>query len=308
MEQITINPQLPNFISLVKESLQIYKLKFNVLLLLSLISYGLTFFTAATIAAITMPAVLVGGFFPSKVLLWIFWGILFIIAMLLIMAASLWLQAGTLIIVKDRAEKIGLGAALRQANHCVIPLTLTILILLPILFLGWTFFAIPGIIFSIWFLFTSYIVITENKKGIDAIAKSREYVRGYFGKILILELIAGFAMVFIMAIFESISKNLPSGNLIYFAISVLMAPLSLIYTYLIFEHLKKIKGDTVVMPTEKQKNVYKVFAGIGLTMMIATIGLLIYYAPQIKNYYDTEVKNYETQTGKPLIPITQNPI
>jgi len=43
---------------------------------------------------------------------------------------------------------------------------------------------IPGIIFSVWFSFSLYIFILENKKGTEAISASRQLVRGKFWPIL----------------------------------------------------------------------------------------------------------------------------
>jgi hypothetical protein len=308
MEQITIKPQLPSFFSLIKECFQVYKSKWKVLLLLFLISYAITYFSAGIIAAIiAAPAVFV-SFFKSKEMLWLTIGLFSLVAIILIAIMSSWLQAGIIMILKDRAETLRFREILRRAKPFIFPYVWVTLITLPIIILGFIFFAIPGIIFSIWFLFTKYVLISENKKGLAAIAASREYVRGYFGKILLLVLTAMFLMIFIMSIFESLSKNLPMGNYIHSAISILVAPLPLIYYYLIYEHLKKIKGDTVATPTAKQKNFIAILAASGTIVIIAIAGLLIYFAPQIENYYKIEMKKYEAQTGNQLPPLPQNQI
>jgi hypothetical protein len=197
MEQTIAKPQLPNFFSLLKECFQVYRSKWRILLLLFLVSHVI-YLSSATIIAmvIAIPAVLVNMFFESKELFWVIIGLLFLTMIILITIISSWLQAGIIMALSDRAEVLGIREILRRAKPFIFPYIWISLINLPIIILGFIFFAIPGIIFSTWFLFAEYILISENKKGIDAIATSREYVRGCFGKILLLVLIAGFLMFF----------------------------------------------------------------------------------------------------------------
>lgn len=50
--------------------------------------------------------------------------------------------------------------------------------------LGTLLLIIPGIIFSVWFSFSLYVLILENKKGTEALSASRELVKGKFWPIL----------------------------------------------------------------------------------------------------------------------------
>ena len=43
---------------------------------------------------------------------------------------------------------------------------------------------IPGIIFSIWFAFSTHAVILDNKKGTQALSYSKQLVRGRWGAVL----------------------------------------------------------------------------------------------------------------------------
>lgn len=43
---------------------------------------------------------------------------------------------------------------------------------------------IPGIIFSVWFSFSLYVLVLENKKGTEALSASRQLVKGKFWPIL----------------------------------------------------------------------------------------------------------------------------
>lgn len=47
-----------------------------------------------------------------------------------------------------------------------------------IIILGLVLFIIPGIVFITWFLFVMYVVLFENKFGVDALKASKAYVEG----------------------------------------------------------------------------------------------------------------------------------
>jgi hypothetical protein len=293
MEQTSAKSQLPSFFSLLKESFQVYKSKWKILFILSIIPFAFNALIGAATALIIAP--------PVR-FLWIAVACFFVLSISYFIISA-WLQTGTVMVLRNRTEALDIRQILRLAKPFIFPYIWVTLITLPIIILGFIFFAIPGIIFSTWFLFAQFVLIVENQKGIDAIAKSREYIRGYFGKILLLVLIAGFLMFLIMSIFESISKNLPMGNYIYSTILILIAPLPVIYYYLIYEHIKKIKNGAVAIPSAKQKNFFVALAAIGTVAIMVIAGLLIYFAPQIKNYYEIEMKDYEAQTGNQLPPL-----
>jgi hypothetical protein len=44
---------------------------------------------------------------------------------------------------------------------------------------GFFLFIVPGFVFMVWFLFAPYLVFTEGARGMDALLRSREYVRGH---------------------------------------------------------------------------------------------------------------------------------
>jgi len=48
---------------------------------------------------------------------------------------------------------------------------------------GFLFLIIPGIIFLVWFIFAQFIIFAEDDRGMNAILKSKEYVRGKWASI-----------------------------------------------------------------------------------------------------------------------------
>ncbi len=120
------------------------------------------------------------------------------------------------------------------------------IILGVIIFLGFLLLIIPGIILSIWFAFSSFVLVAERTSIIDSLKKSREYVRGrwwaVFGRILLL----GLAMLVISMIISGFSVVMPFGILataLVAAFTMLLAPFAVAYMYLMYQDLK---GGAVV--------------------------------------------------------------
>ena len=101
--------------------------------------------------------------------------------------------------------------------------------------LGFLLLIIPGIIFAIWFVFSVYTVICEDKKGFKALSRSKELVKGYWWPTAK----RVFALMIITILFSLGSQFIP--YLGQFAYMILFAPFSVIYSYLIYQNLKEIK-------------------------------------------------------------------
>jgi hypothetical protein len=120
---------------------------------------------------------------------------------------------------------------------------------------GFLLFLIPGVIFMVWFAFAQFILPNEGVKGMNALLKSKEYVKGYwvdvFGRLFIVWLISGaIGMVPII------------GPIL----SILFMPFMMIFIYLIYEDLRSIKGDVAYSSSTGEK-----FKWIG----ISTLGYVI---------------------------------
>jgi hypothetical protein len=115
-----------------------------------------------------------------------------------------------------------------------------------LLFLGFLILIIPGIILSVWFAFSTFVLVVERASIIDSLKKSREYVRGrwwaVFGRILLL----GLVMLVISMIISGLSVAMPFGILataLVAAFTMLLAPFAVAYMYLMYQDLK---GGAVV--------------------------------------------------------------
>ncbi len=98
---------------------------------------------------------------------------------------------------------------------------------------GYLLFFVPGVIFSVWFVFAQFVVADGKARGMDALFTSREYVRGYWFDV--------FARLVIIWLFSVVIGWVPIVGAV---LSLLAIPFTLIYTWLVYEDLRELKGDT----------------------------------------------------------------
>lgn len=199
---------------------------------------------------------------------------------------QIWGQAATIYAIKDSAEGIGVVEAYRRSWRKIGSLSWVGLLSLIIIFGGFMFFAIPGVIFAVWFSLASFIVITESVGGMDALLKSREYIKGrsweVFGLLLVLVLLMvgisiglqiGFGIL--GAIFSAIGLNFLSIILMLFnqAVWVFLTPITAIYLFLIYRRLREIKGDFAFTPSQGTKIGLLAIGAFGILAVIAIFAM-----------------------------------
>jgi site-specific recombinase len=235
----------PGIIDLIKKSIDVFKENPWIYIGLSIIFvaasfviafvfgiiFGATIFTTigAAGAKKSLGALLAGGFF----------GILFtvIFSILLIVVAS-WFSASFLCAIKEKQRKIEIKEALSMGWKYTRSLFWVTIINAVVVGVGFLLLVVPGIIFSVWFSFSMYVLIWEDIKGVEALKRSKALVNGYWWSILWKFLGAGL----IMAAINLILNFIPFiGPLI---VSLVIAPIFMIYVALVYEELKRIKGGS----------------------------------------------------------------
>ncbi len=139
--------------------------------------------------------------------------------------------------------------------------------------IGVMLFLIPGIIVGVWFTFSVYIMLDENKRGLDALVQSREYVKGnwfnIFGKSLFLGMIS-----FVIAIVTKLVTTpfLGDNESVTNTISnLVILPLATVYTFKMYKYFKGLRGEVNVTSAGKQKAFYIVGAILGVLALAGII-------------------------------------
>ena len=99
---------------------------------------------------------------------------------------------------------------------------------------GYLLFLVPGIIFSVWFAFSQFVLAKDDVRGMDALLKSKEYVRDMW-----FEVFGRLAVIWLVSLFLGTIPFL--GPLL----SLLFAPFVMVFTYLIYEDLAGVKGASL---------------------------------------------------------------
>jgi hypothetical protein len=106
-------------------------------------------------------------------------------ATLLLLAATLMLQpfaaAATLYIVAREfsGQRAGIGAAFFFALRRFVKLLAASFLFGVILMAGWAMCCVPGILFTVWFIFVGQAVVVEGRGPIRALGRSMELSEGY---------------------------------------------------------------------------------------------------------------------------------
>lgn len=138
---------------------------------------------------------------------------------------------------------------------------------------------IPGIIFGIWFSFALYVFVEENTKGFNALLKSKQYVEGFFGSVFWRQLFFGLISIVLILPIAIVGGLVPgvSADLVVNIVSALiLGPLGVIYIYLLYRQLRKIKGAPSFSPSGKSKFAYFAVGLLGILLVVGMFGSTLF--------------------------------
>lgn len=141
---------------------------------------------------------------------------------------------------------------------------------------------IPGIVFWAWFIFAGYILVHEDLHGMAAMMRSKAYVRNYwwpvFGRVAFLVFVTiGIAFVVgaIMGtgtLFFNMKAGVTNsdliGRLFGSLFQMLILPLVIIYTYILYQDLATKKAATLSSQPEEKKGRFITAAIFGIIAII----------------------------------------
>ncbi len=223
-----------NIGELLSKTFQIYKKRIGVLLVISVIPF-LTYLVFAPFFLIpllfSLPFI---AFYKSLGLLLIPLILLIVVLGIIMVIVNLWAGASLLYAVKGRDQEIGIKESFAMAWPKILSYWWISILNGIIVMLGFLLLIIPGIIFSIWFSFSFYVLVSEDRKGMKALLRSKELVKGYWWKVFwrffVLNIII-FLIAYIVSFIPFIK------TIIYLFIT----PFSVIFGFLIYENLKQLK-------------------------------------------------------------------
>lgn len=251
-KELTTSQNLPSLNQLFSNSWQLFKQKFLSLLILNLIGMG-------TGAAILLVLLLLGlvlgagtalsqsGFSPS-----LFTGplvILAVIAIVVMIILGAAIQVATVLILnKTYSDKSSTFQTLKNSKSLIWPLIIVSL-LIAFFALGGTFLLIiPGIIISFLLYFSTYELILNNHKGLNALRRSFLVISsnfwGFLGRMILIWLLS---IIISMALSMLSSDDSAAGglaSLVSFIFSIILSWFTSCYYFILYkEASKKVTGE-----------------------------------------------------------------
>lgn len=231
----TTLPMLPASMVLFRESLDLFKERFIVLI---------------SITVLPMFAILLGSLLLVflEAFLYVSPARTFFLAALGIVALFIIQVLSQIAVYEVILEKnvIGIKEALMRAKGKLISYLGTAFLYIVILLGGFLLFIIPGFVFLVWFMFSLVIVVAEEKQALDALRTSREYIREYFGSVLArwLFLIVAFVLFLISLSILSwmiFGSDSGIGETFTSALIVIVSPIGSIYFVKLYQALRRAK-------------------------------------------------------------------
>lgn len=268
-----LNASLPKATDIFKQAWTIYKKRLGFFLSVTIIPMAAIVISWATLSG----AVFLQDKISSSVvgfLLLVFAGLLLFTTAVIIQA---WGQTALLYAIKDHQENIGVKEAYRRGWPKIISYWWVNALTGFIIMGGLLLFVAPGIIFAVWFSLAMFILIAEDTPGMNALLKSREYMRGKWGAVFLRYLFIGLislvyflAPIFIfmiLGVFLKIPFKEEILQLVAGALNLFWAPLITIYSFLIYEHLKALKGQIAIIPAKGKKAGFVLLAIFGFLIV-----------------------------------------
>ncbi len=229
---------------LFRESWDLFRSRFATLIGLCLLG----------IAAFIAPALLSAGVAWLAALGGISSTIIIAVGVLAGIVCGAWCFGGFLCAVTD--EGLNLKEALERGKAVILPLVWVSFLTGFIVCGGYFLLIVPGIIFSIWFFFAQFVLVKEDVRGMEALLKSREYVRGQWLAVAI-RLLLIWGLSFIVGAIPLAGPFL----------SIAFIPYVVIYHYLIYRDLRQLKGDVPYSCGTGDKLLWPGVALIGLVLV-----------------------------------------
>lgn len=138
-----------------------------------------------------------------------------------------------------------------------------------------------GIIAVIWFSQVNFVVVNEDEKGISALLKSREYIRGRWYPVFGRYLVFGIGYILLLLIVQAITRLLGSTALetvIGLIVQFTTTPFFICFAYVLYDDLKKVRGKFDFQPTRKTKILYTFPGLLSIPLVVIFMILMVMFA------------------------------
>jgi len=257
--------RLPGIGDLLKRAFSVYKARLGTFL-------GIMIFPVISNLFLLIPPAIL----KDNLALGIF---LFIVFWLAVVIIGFWFQVSLIFAIRDREEKTGIMESFRRGWPKMISFVWISFLAGIITTGGYILFIIPGIIFSVWFAFSVYVLVSEDLRGMNALFRSKQLVAGYWWKVLWRFFAIGivlFVPIILVYAILAVGTSAAFADSVVRTISLLfVTPFTFVFGFLLYEDLKRQKVQTLFEPPKKGTKIKFILIGIAGLLLIPAILFLV---------------------------------
>lgn len=259
------SPSLPGAGTLLSEAWALYTSKLSTVLTVMLVPAAVSAFPFLFVLTATHPFFFI-LFLPV---------LMFLFAFLLVLL-QVWGLVALMYAISDQEGTAGVSSLFQKGLKMLLPLLWVSLLISLISFGGFLLFLVPGIILTVWFSLAGFILITENTRGMSALLRSKEYIRGSFAGTLWRLVFVGVLWIVILFPLSFLLKMAPYGDILtQILITFTLFPISVAYWFRLYHHLKTRKSETSLPEaTSKQKALFITIGLAGFLVLPLALGIL----------------------------------
>ena len=226
--------------------------------------------------------------------------IIFVVAIII----SSWAQISLISALKDPAEHTSIAQAYKRGWEKIFSYWWISILLTLVLMGSYILALIPGIIFTVWFVFAPFALVVDDKRGMDAIFHSKSLVRGrwwgVFGRLILIGLatmlayfVISFVLGFILGFFGT------AGILIGIFSNAIINLVVMTYAITAASVLyQSLKASAVTPAPVEKRGVFIGFAIFGAIIVpiltLAAIALAAWFSQSESSQTDYGYVPYET--------------
>ncbi|MDP1688966.1 MAG: hypothetical protein Q8L47_02440 [bacterium] len=269
-------PKLISIGDLFDQAFEIYRARFD------------TFFAIAGIPVIVGLVHTVIGFIPNYGTVTTI--VLLILSLIITIVSFVLSITYQIALIYAISQPISIYNAYRFAFSKIFPFIWVGILTLFVFIGGATLLYIPGLVFMVWFSLASYVFVHEELRGINALKKSKAYLRGYFwpvfGRFFVLGL-AFLSISFALGLIVALGKVFFGSNIVNYNLMsqitsqifiALFMPYVLIYTYLMYRDIALKKSSLLSLQPAEKKGYIIGFFIFGIIVAVAVVILLVLLA------------------------------
>ncbi|PJE76070.1 hypothetical protein COV04_00880 [Candidatus Uhrbacteria bacterium CG10_big_fil_rev_8_21_14_0_10_48_11] len=205
-----------------------------------------------------------------------------LVALLGLAVMQMWASLSVVVALNEGGSTLSIRETYRKARRFILPYFWVSVLSGLLTFGGIILLIIPGVILLLWFVFVLYIVVAENERGVNVLLASRNYVHGHWWavawRMLFLVLIS---IVFTIpaSIVTTVFNQPGLAQAINFTLELLLTPLLLAYTFVLYRHLRSFASAPVPEEDERWRRIFVIggtvmaFIAIILLATILTFGI-----------------------------------